>query len=951
MPVQEVKVEYNNPELDTRGKGVAAEAARALGIEGLKVSTADLYFLESSARGARRLARNLLTEPVTQHHHLNPKWSINPKVIRIGYQAGVMDPVSQELLQAAADLGVNLESARTGVEYRFKGEISPDQVQTITSQLLMNPIVQTPLKKRPDILTVEVKPPEDWQLASTTVVALKDGDDNWLSNLASDFGFSDVEEVKALQKFFQEHPELPATTDALRAVAVWWSEHCGHKTFRRPIEVNGRIEKPLFTRIKEASRPYFDEREVLSAFEDNSGVIRFYDGWALNIKGETHNFPSAVEPFSGAGTGVGGILRDIYDTAQGARVIFLGDIFCFADPQTPLSEVPRGCLPPDYIQRRVVDGVADYGNKFGVPTANGSIHYHQDFRAKPTVMIIAAGLLPESKSKKGRGEPGDLLLVIGGKTGKDGVGGATFSSVVMTDRTATVHSQAVQIGNPIEEKRVADATLELMANDLVVARNDFGAGGPTSAMGELAKHTGATINLDRFPLKYQGLEPWEILVGESQERSAIVVKPENLEQILAVCNRHDVEATVVGHLNDSEHFNVFYKNTQTVKLPYQFLENGLPDKTLRANWIKPEFDSTEPPTPTDWVDTFKKILSHGNVCSKQPVVNRYDHGVQGTSALPPFGGKNFDSPNDAAVLTPILGKNYATIFAHGMNPILNRIDPYWGTLWACTESASNYIAAGGDPETMVFCENFVSPVPNEQYLGSLDQQVRAIVDFIHLTHSPVISGKDSLSSTYQDYDDRSKPAIEIPPVVTITTMGKVANVEQTASADFKKPFSVVCLVSRLSPDMGGSTFYDINGLVGNQVPKVDFQRLPQIFSAVHQGIKCGRVRACHDVSEGGVASALAEMCFGGDCGVEIDINLDGEKAETFLFNETAGCFIVEVEDEETAERLFRDVPFTILGRTTPQKDLSISLSGEHLFTAKIDELKQSWKSPLEEIFH
>lgn len=938
MAIQEVLVEYQKEELDARGQSISVEMERDFGFIG-QVTTADIYFLQGiSEREAMQMARELLCNPVTQKTRLNPDIPQDPHIVRIGYKPGVMNPAVPQVLEAAVDLSLHPEYVDTAIEYRFPEDIPPGVLQEMIWRLY-NPVVQRQVKQRPSTLDVDA-----FDFDAHEHHELSRYSDGQLQSFASDFGFGDWRHLKVIQTYFTELGRDPTMAE-IYAIAGWWSEHCGHGTFRSELEIDGERVKPLYTRIKETAQLYFGE-DVLSAFMDNSGVIRFYVGQAINIKGETHNYPSGISPFGGAGTGVGGDIRDVYDTGEGGIVFFSGDILCFAPPHSPGQPYP-GCLPPEYIQRGVIDGIADYGNKFGVPTANGSIHYHPDFGPKPTVMVVAAGVMPETGAKKGVPQLNDLVVLIGGKTGKDGIGGATGSSLIIDENTAAIRYQSVQIGNPSEEKKVSDATKELIARKLVRARNDCGAAGISSGAGELGKNIGVTIDLAKVPRKYAGMKDWEVLISESQERSVIVVDPVKIKEFMEVCRRYGVEASVVGHFDGSRHFNVVNGDRMVAHLDYQFLEEGQPKKVLKAHWEKPVFNERVPETPRtpeEWLDTLKRMLAHGNVCSKLPVVRRYDHGVQGTSVLSSYSGKNYDGPNDAAVLTPILDQSYGAVIAHGLNPILNRINPYWGTIWAAAESVSNYVAVGGDPKTMVFNENFVSPYPTEQYLGSLDLQVRAIVDFMHTVRRPVISGKDSLSSTYRN--SSTGQVVEVPPVVCLTTMGKIPDVEKTVTADIKESGSTLCLVGKLDRNLGGSVFYDINGLVGNDVPRVDLQVFPAVIGSVHQGIIKGDIKACHDVSEGGVIGAVAEMCFGGDCGVKLELDLNGQKPEEVLCNETAGCFIVEVKDEETASRLFGNVPYRVIGKSQENKQLEVTTGGNTLFTTSINELKESWEATL-----
>jgi len=941
MAIHEIRVGYT--EKDTHGQEVALEVERTIGVPGLeKIRTARVYRLEGTTEaGARRLAESLLAEPINQVYTLNqPLITDTPQLVEIAYKPGVMNPEAASILKSAKDLGVDLLAADSSTEYGFYGSVDPEEVSAVVNRLLINKTVERVVTEKPKTLIISGEP------GLVSIVPIRSASPEELMALSKDKLFLDEQEMSTVQAYFNELRRDPTDCE-LEIIAARWSEHCGHKTFKAKVLVDGVEKPPLFTRISETARQYFGDL-VISAFDDNSGVMRFYEGQAICGKVETHNSPSAIEPYGGAMTGSGGVFRDVLGTGQGAKVIISTDMFCFAPPDLDPSKLPPGTLHPDYLQRRVVAGVRDYGNRMGIPTNNGSVHYHEDFRAKPTIIVGSYGILPENRAQKGQAEINDLIVAIGGRTGRDGIHGATFSSGEMTDRTINVNSSAVQIGNAIEEKRMADAIIEARDKDLIRAITDCGAAGFSSAVGEMGESTGVTVDIAKAPLKYPGLAPWEIWLSESQERMVIAVDPTKIEEFLTVCRKYNVEASILGRFDGSNKLTVKFGDQTVADLDYDFLKDGLPQRLMKAHWEKQQSDEITPELPTDWTNTLKRVLSHGNVASKEPIVRQYDHGVQGTNALYPFGGENFDGPNDAVILTPILGKEYGVVSSHGMNPILNRIDPYWGSVWATAEAMANYVAVGGDPDQSVLVNNYIWPFPDEESMGSLDLSVDAVVDAMNALQRPVISGKDSLSSTYRGIDGQ---VIKIPPVLCMSAFGRIPNVEQTVSSDIKREGSSLYLVGAMDANMGGSTYYDISGLVGNEVPKVDLNNLPQVLRSVHQAIKSGAVLACHDVSEGGVVSAVLEMAFGGDCGVKLDLNKAMQRPDMFLFNETAGTFIVEVADGETAERLFGSLPHMALGKTTQEKVIDVRVGNDDLFAVATDELKQSWQEPLRRIFH
>lgn len=942
--IQEVRVIAQAGIPDSKGEEVLYEINYALGIQSVeKVRTARVFRFEGICEAdAFYLAEKLLAEDVFQIFRVNgPVIGDAAVVLEVAYKPGVMNPEAASLMKSAADLGiVGLVAADSSWEYGFYGErITGTDIERIVNSLLVNATVEYVVKKSPETLIIH------GATGRTEMIPVREMSDDELVELSRDKLFLNLEEMKVVRDYFTRLHRDPTDCE-IEIIAQTWSEHCGHKTFRAKLVVDGKEKKPLLRRLKDATEES-KHPLVLSAFVDNSGAMAFYDGMAICGKVETHNSPSAIEPYGGAMTGSGGVFRDIAGTGLGAKVLASTDMFCFAPPETSADDIPPGCLHPHYLLRRVVAGVKDYGNRMGIPTNNGSVHFHRDFRAKPSVIVGAYGILPASACRKGKPETGDQVIALGGRTGRDGIHGATFSSGEMTDRTIAVNSSAVQIGHAIEEKRMFDAILAARDEGLIRANTDCGAGGFASAVGEMGSETGARIALDRAPLKYPGLSPWEILLSESQERMVLAVAPEHVERLFGICRGYNVEATVLGEFTGDRHFSATYEGQTVMDLDMEFLHDGLPQRLMKASWKRPCFEEPGATTTIDWSGLFARVLAHLNVCSKEPIVRLYDHGVQGTSALPPFAGTDGDGPNDAAILAPILGKPYGMVIAHGLNPVLNRIDPYYGSLWAAAEAVSNAVASGANPREMVLIDNFIWPFPDEDLLGALDMAVDACVDFVHATGMPFISGKDSLSSTYRDKDGM---VIQIPPVLCVSVFGRMPDVSRTISADFKAADSQIVLVGyRNTNEMAGSVYYDLQGAVGNNLPKIDPAALTNVFEAVYGAIHAGKILACHDISEGGLAAALVEMCFGGGLGANIKVD-DFEATENFLFNETAGCFLAELPSDSDPGEIFGEIPCTVIGKTAPGSSITAERSGETLFTVDLGELKEAWQRPMKEVF-
>lgn len=904
---------------------------QTIGQQNIKV-----YRLEGvSEKETEILAEKLLSEKINQKYTINsPLAGSGTEVIEIAYQPGVMNPEVASIMKAASDLKIKLVACDSSTEYVFKSISKDDAIKRLQKEKTFNPLIEHIVTKEPRTLILKGQP------GKTQIIPIRNCNDQQLIGLSKDKLFLNLEEMKTIQKYFQKI-KRDSTDLELETLAQTWSEHSGHKTFKASLIVDGKRKKPLITRIKEEALKH--KQNIVSAFDDNSGVMDFYGGFGICGKVETHNAPSAIEPYGGAMTGSGGVFRDIAGTGKGAKNIASTDIFVFAPLDLPAADLPVGCLPPEYLLKRVVAGVRDYGNRMGIPTNNGSIHFHRDFRARPSVIVGAYGIIPKKYALKDKPKKGDLIICVGGRTGRDGIHGATFSSGEMTDKTHQVHSSAVQIGNAIEEKRMFDGLLEARDLGLIRLIQDVGGGGFSSAIGEIGENLGVSVDIKNAPLKYQSLAPWEIWVSESQERMIVVIDPKKLKNFKEVCKKHNVEMAILGKFDGSKKLKVTFNGEIAGDLDMQFLHHGLPKRELKVSRqpLGAHSRQTEAPeklkTEKEWIEIIKKVLSHGNVCSKEPIVRLYDHSVQGTSDLQPYSGVNLDGPNDSPVLRPFLNKKYGMVIAHGLNPVLNNIDPYWGSIWAATEALSNFVAVGGNYNDASLINNYIWPFPDEQSLWSLDRSVDAVVDFMKTFKIPVISGKDSLSSTYRS---GNSTVIKIPPTLCISVFGKIEDASKTVTADFKKSGSLIVLVGKMDKSLGGSIYYQVNNLGGNSLPKVDLKLLPKVFKVVSSAIRGGQALAVHDVSEGGVIGGIFEMCVGGGVGARL-----GSLGDQ-LFNETAGMFIVEVENEKVAKQLFKNVPYQILGKTKVEKEIEI----RDLFKAQVGDLKKSWQEPMRRLF-
>ena len=939
--IYEVRV-ASKSQKDPKGQDLLAEIKRTLHIKTIKnIKTAKVYRLEGiSQKDAKKFTEVMLFEPIDRRISVNrPIFTDAVQIIEVAYKPGVMNPEVASLLKSATDLKIPLIFADSSWEYAFYGQINKEDIEKIIKRLLVNETVEHVVKVTPRTLKIDGKTPR------VQKVGIRNLSDDQLMELSKNRLFLNLEEMKVIKNYFKKIERDPTDCE-IEVLAQTWSEHCVHKTFNAKLVIDGKEKPSLFERIKKTAN--FNKKLIVSAFVDNSGVIDFYGGWSINGKVETHNSPSAIEPYGGAMTGSGGVFRDVLGTGLGSKPIASTDIFCFAPPDLPAKELPPGCLPPDYLLRKVVYGVRDYGNRVGIPTNNGSVHFHEDFRAKPTVAVGSFGIIKKSNSQKGKPKAGDLILSIGGRTGRDGVHGATFSSGEMTSETSDVLGSAVQIGNAIEEKRIIDLVMALSAENLIRAVTDCGAGGYSSAIGEMAKSLGAKVYLEKVPLKYAGLAPWEIFISESQERMVIASDPKNLKKVAKLANLYNVELAAIGKFTGDRRLVVTYKKETVCDLSMKFLHEGLPQRKMIGTSIKRKTKEKLPSKNINIEKIWPKVMAHGNVCSKEPIIRMYDHTVQGKNALSPLGGVNFSAPNDGVVIKPILDKPYGLAITHGLNPILVKIDPYKGSVWAITEAVSNFVAIGGNIKNAALIDNFIWPYPDGDSLADLDKSVDACFDMAKILGIPFVSGKDSLSSTYR-YPDGT--VLKIPPVLLVSAFGKIADVKKTVSSDFKKVNSTIVLVGNLDlENLGGSAYFDVCNASGN-VPKVDLKNIKSTLQAVTGGIQSGKILACHDISEGGMAAALAEMCFGAGFGASVDIAFLKTRADLVLFSETAGCFLAEVEDEKTVGQLFAKAPYFIIGNTQNKKNIEIKDGPKTLVKVSIDNLKQAWQKPMKEIFH
>ena len=773
-------------------------------------------------------------------------------------------------------------------------------------------------------------------------IKIHEASDSELKRISSERMLSlSLDEMRTIQKHYKKLGR-DATDVELEMIAQIWSEHCCHKSLRGDfVDSKGKVvaskllKNTIMKATKELNLPW-----CLLVFKDNAGIVDFDGKHALAFKVETHNHPSALEPFGGASTGVGGVIRDILGVW--ADPIANTNVLCFAPPDFPEKRIPKGVKSPRYLYNGVVAGIGAYGNNMGIPTVNGSIHFDESYLGNPLVYCGCLGLLPMKKFVKNT-RLGDCILLAGGRTGKDGIHGVTFASAELSETSEESSRSAVQIGDPIEEEKLKRAVLRIRDEGLASAITDLGGGGVSCAVSEMAERSGcgATVELERVPLKYPIDAPWEIWVSESQERMLLSVPEKNLKRALEVFEDEDVEATVIGRFNSSKQVVVLYKDTPVANLSTQFLY-GLPSTTTLVR--KPQAKLKEPnlKQPKNLGEVLLKLLSLPTTASKESVIHTYDHEVRGHTTLKPLQGAFLDGPGDACVIKPLPSSWRGFALSNGFNPQYGKIDCYAMAASAIDEAVRNNTAVGG--RRIALLDNFCWGPPTRPKLAyGLVEACKACRDMTLAFKTPFISGKDSLYNEYA-----GKP---IASSLLISALGIVPDVRKAVTMDAKKPGSLVYLIGETRKELGGSSYYSLSKQLGMSVPKVRPEIACKTFSRIISAIDRGMLLSCHDLSEGGLGVAAAEMAFAGDSGMELDTTqLNSKERDDFLlFSESNSRFIAEVSPakQRSFEKLMDGIPSCRIGRTTKLKEFVVlGKEGDVLIAEQLEKLRNIWKEPL-----
>ncbi len=905
----------------------------------------------------QKLAQELLVDSVVEigtirkladpSSHLN---SNNPCLATVLLKPGVMDPSSLSIIAAGRDLNVAVDDVR-GFRRYFGPPLSSIDKDILFRKVLSNDAIEMIVEG--PVLAMHLAGGKPYEFKKI-LVPLRALNPDQLLLLSKQMSLSlNRDEMVTIQDHYKNVGKDPVDIE-LETIAQTWSEHCSHKTLKGRVDFAGKIYQNLLKEtVFEATR-FLREKAgkddwCVSVFEDNAGVVQFDEQFHLCFKVETHNRPSAIEPYGGANTGIGGCVRDPMGTGLGAKPVCNTDVFCFAPPDTPASSLPEGILHPMKIMTGVVSGVRDYGNRMGIPTVNGAVCFNDRYLGNPLVFCGTVGILPVDKAFK-KPIAGDVIVALGGRTGRDGIHGATFSSAELNAESEKISGGAVQIGNAIEEKKVLDALLKARDLGLYNAITDCGAGGFSSAVGEMGEHLGASVQLENAPLKYAGLSYTEIWISESQERMILSVPREKLAALIEVCKWEGVEVADLGTFENTGRLKISYHGEPVADIDLDFLHNGRPKQVRTATWKIPHESTVNPSLPKDenLNETLLKLLGSLNICSKEWIIRQYDHEVQGGSVIKPLVGILEEGPSDAAVVMPVLGSNKGFAVGCGILPEYGDLDPYAMAACAIDEAVRNVVAVGADPKRIAILDNFCwGNTDRPEVLGSLVLAAEACKDFAIAYEMPFISGKDSLKNEFHSKDK----SIVIPPTLLISAMGIVHNVRQCITMDMKKAGNKLFLVGRLTANLGGSQYAKVHRLNGGIVPRPEAVEAISIHKTMHTAITTSLVRSCHDVSEGGLAVTLAEMAFAGGIGADI-LTLNTESNIPFtakLFAEPATCYVVEVEPENALQfkDLFQGLPVQEIGKTCPEKRLRfVGPNGEWALWVSLEDLRKAWLATL-----
>ena len=983
------------PELfDAEGAGIHQKADHYFGISFDHVRTIQVITIDAdlSPTQLETIQTELFTNPVTQISSFDPLPLDFDWTIWIGFRPGVRDnpgSTAEEAIEDLLDIQFKSgEAVYTSKRYCLVGKsLTKSDVEKIAAELLANDIIQQ----------WRIVGRNDWNAAegigfiipkvklnhTPTVVTIPIDSDASLKRISDDRNLAlNLNDIPVIRSYYRD-PDVQADRAAvgladptdieLEYISQARSDHCNHNTFRglfkyQDLETGENqaidnlfktyIEKP--TLLLKEKKPW-----VVSVLWDNAGVGRFDSDHYYVITGETHNSPSNMEAYGGAITGIVGVYRDPLGTGKGSKLIMGTFGYCVGPRDYSGDLKPH--LHPRRLLDGVIEGVRDGGNKSGIPTVFGNILFDPGYLGKCLVFVTAVGIMPSQvegqPADQKRTLPGELVIMCGGRVGKDGIHGVTASSETFSENTPAGH---VQIGDPYTQKKMHDFLLDARDHGLIQFLTDNGGGGLSSSVGESARFSGGChIQLEKVPLKYDGLDQWEIWVSESQERMTVSVKPEHLSSFMALSDKHAVESTVIGQYTDTGKLHITYNDEPCAYVDIDLLTTGFPQWEFDAVWQPPKKRGLHEPVlqePSQYNEVLLNLLASPNISSKEWVFRQYDHEVQGTSVIKPLVGAQRDMPSDAAVIRPVLASNQGLALTQALLPAYSAIDAYHMTTCTIDEAVRRIIAVGGTLAHIGGVDNFCWP--NIQYhpidnpdgkfkAAQLVRSCQALKEMCLAYEIPLLSGKDSM------YVDGHLPGrygevhkVSASETLQFTTIGLIDDITKCVTMDSKVPGDLVYAIGTTHNELGGSEYYQHFGYVGVKVPRVDATHHKPVYAALQRAIAQELVASAHGIYRGGVGVHLALIAMGGNLGMHINLNDlpadEHQRNDVLLFSESSGRFIVTVDpkNQQKFETLFKDLDYACIGRVTEEPHLTVNgLDGLPVIHLNISDLKSAWKQP------